>query len=90
MDLFVEKTDSLKAGNISGVKIKTTTIDYEDETLKHYVEHQVRDAEGDVIGVVGKYTIVELTHDEFLFWVNQTVVNATTERVNLEINPPTE
>jgi hypothetical protein len=90
MDLFVEKIGSLKAGNISGAKIKKTTIDYEAETLQHYIENQVRDAEGDPVGVVGTYMIVELTHEEFLFWVNENVVNSTTGRVNLEINPPTE
>jgi len=88
MNLFVAKNGSLKAGNVTGVEITETTINYRNETLKHYCENQVRDADGDVIGVVGTYMVVELTHDEFVFWVNENVVNATTGRVNLEINPP--
>lgn len=87
MDLFVEKTGSEKAGNINGAKIVKSTIDYANNKIEHYIEHQVRDADGDVVGVTGSYAVIELTPVEFNYWVTQQVLDATTARVNAFLNP---
>jgi hypothetical protein len=87
MDLFVTKTGSDKAGNSSGARILTTIVDYKNEKIQHYIEHEVRDSEGDVIGVTGTYAIIELTPVEFSHWVTQQVIDASISRTDSFLNP---
>jgi len=87
MDIFVEKNNSVKAGNVEGAKVVRTVIDYINQKIEHHIQREVRDSEGDRVGFTLLHESIDLTPAEFDIWITQPIIDATTSRVDSFINP---
>jgi len=87
MDIFIIKEGTLKAGNVKGAKVMKTVVDYENERIEHYIQHETRDSDSDLVSLPYNFEALQLTEEEFDIWINQAIIDATRSRVFNHLNP---
>lgn len=88
MSMFTEKKESEKALNIKGAEVMKTIINWKELSIKHEIQNQIRDSEGDVIGNHLGYETVTLTPEEFTAWITDEMRAATLSSVDAHVNAP--